>query len=364
MADEASPITAIGAELLRRHKLNVELTRDETAIAPRLVVDDATSERIASLLIQQGGRIAALAPEGDLFDLIAGKYSGAPSLGVFLRAHAGEDLRVDRVGRPAEYVSAAAVTLGLCLQPEVLAGLADKPGFRGRGLLGRILFSLPENTVGRRAINPPAVPEVVARTYETRIGRLLRRMTEPAWTVEREPETLRLSPKAQARLIAFETALEPRLGEFGDLGPISDWAGKLTGATARIAALLHLAEHGDEAAPWAIAVEEATMIGAIAVAEYLLAHAQAAFGLMGADPTVEAARHVARWLIRVGVERISKRDLFQGVKGRFKRMDALEAPLALLVHHRYLLPEEPETERAGPGRSPSPGFRVHPDLAA
>jgi hypothetical protein len=36
------------------------------------------------------------------------------------------------------------------------------PGFRGKGLLARILFAVPENTVGRRRIGADPVPSAVA----------------------------------------------------------------------------------------------------------------------------------------------------------------------------------------------------------
>ena len=71
---------------------------------------------------------------------------------VFLRGHAGDDLRVDRVNRPPEHVERPALTMAVVVQPEVIAGLASKPGFRGRGLLGRILFSLPFSLIGYREL--------------------------------------------------------------------------------------------------------------------------------------------------------------------------------------------------------------------
>jgi hypothetical protein len=67
--------------------------------SPRLLADDATAEAVASLLAEQGGRMAILSAEGDLFDLIAGRYSKTPNLGVFLKAWNGDDVRVDRKGR-------------------------------------------------------------------------------------------------------------------------------------------------------------------------------------------------------------------------------------------------------------------------
>ena len=76
---------------------------------------------------------------------MAGRYNQAAgsNLGVYLKSHAGDLLKVDRRGGPPEYVERPCLTIGLTVQPEVLQGLADRPGFRGRGLLARFLYSLP-----------------------------------------------------------------------------------------------------------------------------------------------------------------------------------------------------------------------------
>lgn len=112
-------------------------------VLPRLVADDITTEAAASLLAEQGGRLAVLSAEGGIFSTLAGRYSGgSPSLEVFLKGHAGDLLRVDRKGRPAEHIESPALTLGLALQPEVLRDIARIPGFRSRGLLARILYAL------------------------------------------------------------------------------------------------------------------------------------------------------------------------------------------------------------------------------
>jgi hypothetical protein len=111
-------------------------------VLPRLIADDITVEAAASLLAEQNGRLAVLSAEGGIFATLAGRYSsGQPNLEVFLKGHAGDLLRVDRKGRPAEHIPQPALTLGLAVQPEVLRDIARMPGFRGRGLLARILYS-------------------------------------------------------------------------------------------------------------------------------------------------------------------------------------------------------------------------------
>jgi replicative DNA helicase len=123
---------------------------------PRWLVDDATPEALAGLLATYGG-IALLSPEGDVFDQMAGRYnqSSGPNLGVYLKGHAGDLLKVDRRGRPPEYVERPCLTIGLAVQPEVLRGLASRPGFGGRGLLARFLYSLPPSLVGHRQPGTP-----------------------------------------------------------------------------------------------------------------------------------------------------------------------------------------------------------------
>jgi putative DNA primase/helicase len=93
--------------------------------------------------------------------------------------------------------------------------------------------------------------------------------------------------------------------------------------------------------------------------DYLIPHAQAAFGLMGADARVADARFVLRWLERNSDGRsVSRRDLFNGVRGRFKEVEHLDPVIELLEKRGYLRREK--VERHGPGRKPSPVLRLNP----
>jgi hypothetical protein len=327
-------------------------------VMSRLVADDITPEAAASLLAEQGGRLAVLSAEGGIFSTLAGRYTGGvPSLEVFLKGHSGDMLRVDRKGRPPEHIPHPALTLGLCVQPEVLRTIAGVPGFRTRGLLARILYALPANLVGRRQINTPAVPEDVRDGYAKAIRSLVLTMAE--WT---DPAVLKLTPEAAEQILAAERALEPRLHpDTGDLAGIVDWASKAIGATVRIAGLLHLASHLTDG--WATPIDGATMAAAVTVMDYYTAHALAAFDLMGVDQAVEDARVILRWLERTRPARFTKREAHMGLsRARFPKVGDLDVPLTLLEQHGYIR-SEPEPERTGPGRRPSPAYEVHPDLA-
>jgi hypothetical protein len=315
-------------------------------------------------LLAAHGRIALLSPEGDVFDQMAGRYNptAGPNLGVYLKGHAGDLLKVDRRGRPPEYVERPCLTIGITVQPEVLRGLAERPGFRGRGLLARFLYSLPPSLVGRRQAGTPPVPPPVADRYATELQTLAASLTTPASLAGDGPAVLTLTPEAGELLLDFERRLEPRLAPAtGDLAHLADWAAKLTGATCRIAGLLHLAAHLRDG--WAQPVSVDTLAGAVRLAGYLVEHALAVFDLMGADPRTDDARWLLDWIHRTGRQQFTRRDAHMGApRGRFRKAADLDPPLALLEEHGYLrrADSEPPRDSHGRGRPPSPRYLVNP----
>ena len=62
--------------------LAADLADGAEPVLPRLIVDDATAEKLGIMLAEQGGRIASMSPEGGVFDLMAGLYSksGIPAI--------------------------------------------------------------------------------------------------------------------------------------------------------------------------------------------------------------------------------------------------------------------------------------------
>ena len=132
--------------------------------------------------------------------------AAGPNLGVYLKGHAGDLLKVDRRGRPPEYVQRPCLTIGLAVQPEVLRGLAGRPGFRGRGLLARFLYSLPESLVGRRQAGAPPVPQAVADRYTRELQALAASLTAPAGD---DPTVLTLDPHAGELLLGSSATWSP-----------------------------------------------------------------------------------------------------------------------------------------------------------
>ncbi|WP_406050681.1 YfjI family protein [Streptomyces virginiae] len=325
-------------------------------VEPLLLADDSTSETVTSLIAEQGGRLAVMSAEGGIFDIIAGRYSGAPNMEVFLKGHAGDRLRVNRQTR-REYIDHPALTIGLAVQPDVLRDIAKVKGFDGRGLLARFLYSMPRSLVGERAVITEQIPEDIAAVYASNVLALTLWLAE--WT---DPAVIQLSPEADKALITYQQRVEPQLAARGGaLGHIANWAGKLAGAVARMAALLHLAEHleGGHTKP----VTGATMRAAITLGEYFTAHALGVFDVMGADPTVGRARSVLELLRTQKWSEVSKRDLMVKLsRAEFPTVTDLDPALNFLEEHGYIRAQL-TLRTGGRGRPPSPRYLIHPQLS-
>ena len=337
----------------------------EVPVHLRLVLDDVTSESLEAVLRQQGGRIALMSDEGGPFELMGGRYSnGVPNIDVYLKGHNGGNITTDRIGREGGTIREPAITIGLAIQPDVITSLRDKKGFRGRGLLARFLWSIPESLVGRRAPDAPPVPLEVSQAYDDAVTSLLRRPTLRDETGEMKSQPMDFSAAAYDLVVGLKAKNEGKLGLGGEYEEVADWANKLAGETIRLAGLLQLADHAlapDATAP--LAIGEGPMRRALRISDFLCAHAQIAFDMMGADPVAGLSRYVLAWILRNDVTSFTRREAYMPLRARFKQPAELDPPLDLLIEHD-IIRRRPDPPRTGRGRLPSPTFDVNPQIHA
>jgi hypothetical protein len=156
--------------------------------APTLFTSDATAERLEVLLADNDGRMALISDEGGPSDVMAGRYSAAPNLDIFLKGHCQAPLRVHRMERTT-VIDRPHLTVLLSPQPGVLSDLRDKGFMRNRGLLARFLFAMPRSPVGNRSLEPIEMPSQTVAAYENLVTQILQ------WKPD-APVTLRLSKGA------------------------------------------------------------------------------------------------------------------------------------------------------------------------
>ena len=264
-------------------------------VMPRLIADDVTPEAAASLLAEQGGRLAVLSAEGGIFSTLAGRYSGGVPIsrgvpqrplrrhaprrpqGPAARAHpaARADPRPVRAARgPAGHrracpdSAAAACSPASCTRcrptSSAAARSARRQSPRTSGTPTRSSVQAARAHHGR--MDRPGRPHAHAR----------RRRAGPR---------RRAQPRAAARPGDRRPRRHRRLGS------------KQIGATVRIAGAApprppparRLGTAGRRETPCA---------SALAIMDYYTAHALAAFDHMGMDPVLEDARALLRWLER------------------------------------------------------------------
>ena len=339
-----------------REKIRQQIQEEEEAmpaeiIPPRLFTGDVTAERLQGLLVEHAERMAVLSDEAGIFLIMAGMYSGGmASLDVFLQGHAGTAMRVDRAGRQA-HVDKPALSFGLALQPGVLADVASSRRFRDSGLLARFLFAMPESNVGRRDVRRRwSIPSYVQNEYERRLFDLL----DGRELVAGKPRIIGMTEPARDAWLNFAEEIEAGQGERGALESIGDWSAKLPGAAARIAALFELAERG----PTAEAVNLDVTEKALQLCRLLIPHAQAAFGLLGADSIDGDAAAIVKWARDGGHLSFNKSHAQKAMEGRFRSVARLDKAIERLEQSDITKVEKVPNR----GARPTTNVRMNPKL--
>lgn len=354
-----------------------DLAGHKPTIEPRLVVDDCTPEKLTQLIAEHGQKMFQASAEGTAFEIAAGRYSESPNFDVYLKGHAGDPLRSDRVSRSCDRADNPALTVAVCVQPDVIQGLREQSSMRSRGFLARFLYAMPASRVGARAVCPRPVSGPAKTSYDHRVTELWK--TEPDTdedTGRSKPYSLHFSKEADGELQEFERWLEPQLAEGERLSSLAGWANKAAGAAVRLSGVLHLADYGwrgnDD---WKRPVSADCARRAIRlVKEYLLPHAIGAFELMGADEMIEKAVRVLKSISKAirkkceGSEHsetapsvVTRRDLHQWNRRLFKKVEAIDPIIQILVEHEYLRPVGGDSSGPGRGKA-SPTYEVNPHL--
>ena len=338
----------LGADRSKVRELSDNISEFKEIKPCRLFCDDITPEKLASVIYDNDGRTALLSSEGGIFDMLAGRYSGGVNIDVFLKAHSGDSIRVDRQGRQSEYVQNPTMTTLLFAQPNVIESIMNNGVFHGRGLCARFLYSIPNSTVGSRKFESRPIPNIISERYYNLINVLLN-------TDNDNPQIISLSSRAYELLRAFANEIEPML--IDDLADIADFAGKFVGATLRIAGLLYLAEYPPQANN-EIILTESFMDSAIRIGKYYLEHAKAAYQLMGADEVTAQCKYILRQLSKTQPKIITVRDIMRTCK-RFKTAESTQTPINRLCEYGYL--REIHADYSGSGRPQAKSWEINPE---
>jgi len=330
-------------ERLQKEIDQIETSMPVLPVTPRLFTQDVTPEHLGTMMADQSEKMAVLSDEGGIFDILAGRYSsGIPNLDLFLQAHSGAPVRVDRGSRPSVVLDHPLLTMGLSPQPDVLRALSTKPGFRGRGLLARFLYALPESKMGYRDLEPRQVPGHIADRYAEGIRALLNtELRYDSIKDEHFPHMLMFDEAAYTVWKDYQRRVEVHLRDGGRFAGMTDWAGKLPGAVARMAGLMHCAQFAlDLIGPADRLIDQDTMRRAVRLGELLTEHALIVFDLMSDNGDLESARKVWRHIQANGITAFTFSEIWHPLRGTFKTTENIEPAIEMLLDHYLILPAE------------------------
>lgn len=334
-----------------------ELSELQEVSPLRLIADDTTSEALIKLLEQNDERMSIISSEGGVFQIMAGLYNSDKSnIDIYLKAYSGDPVFVDRKTSKKYSLQHPALTVLLFVQRSIIQEIMENKQFRGRGLLARFLYVFPKSLIGNRKYLIDDIPEWISDNYEMAVRRLLE-IAIPA-----NPGTIKYDDGAFKLAESFFYEIEKQLPD--NLEEIKDWAGKFHGQTMRIAGVLHCMEHFEKADQ--ILLNENTMRNAIEMGRFFLAHAKAAFDIMGITETqqVKDAKYILKKIDSLisqntqNTQNINKRKLQQLCRGHFPIGEDMKPGLNELVERNYIRIGAIQTEKAG---RPSEVIYINPE---
>lgn len=318
--------------------------------APLFIVDDVTAEALGIHSAENNERMAVMSTEGGIFELMAGRYSDkGGNFDLYLKAHSGDPWSSHRVGREAKTMQSPALTMCLTVQPDVIREIGVNRQFRGRGLLARFLYSLCKSQVGYRGRQIKAVSESITRVYQKHIECLM--------NIPMSASILNLTREAQALWDEFYNDVETDLREGGSLHYLTDWGSKLPGAVARIAGLLHFAEHGLKAGELPISVN--IVSASCVIGAYYKEHALATFGVMTEDPRIKAAKLILDFIQKYQGDTFKVRHILEA-KRTLKTADDVLPGIKVLLERGYI--SIYEKKYTGVGRPEAIEYFINPKI--
>ena len=327
-----------------------------------LLAEDITTESMNQCMQASNGRMALLSAEGGVLKILDGRYNdGKSCIEEVKKGWSGERIIVSRASGKAIDIPRAAITIGLCLQPDVLESLSNNKSMRNEGFLARCLYAQPQSLVGFRKVRNQEARDMAA---DSQYERALRRLLDVPWCEEDGRLTtwpMEFTEDAVDALLDYAEEVEPQMAGGRRLGGIADWANKAHGQVARIAGLQTLVTRACVEGPIVLTelfspIEKQAVQDAVRLVRSFEDHALYVLARLGQDRATKDLTYVLHRRLSLP-ENTTKRDLFRACQ-RFASMAEFEPVVDALVDRNYFRLQYQPTGKKG--REPSPKVLINP----
>lgn len=269
----------------------------ESPLTPVLVCTEPTFEGYCKLTAEGHPALGLFSAEGGSF--IGGfgmsKDQKLKTAAGISSVWDGDPIKRVRAGDGSTVLAGRRLSLHLMAQPDVADQLLGDELLISQGLLSRLLVAAPESTAGTRFYSdPPECARVDLDHYRRRLVELVAAQCpiRDGTRNELTPRALTLDADASQIWIGFHDHIEMRLGNNGELAPISGLANKAPEHAARLATLLTLWRDLD-----ANVVRAEELANATNLMQFYLAEALRLRGVAAINPKLKLAQRVLDWLL-------------------------------------------------------------------
>lgn len=307
----------------------------------RFIQGNVTPEAVPDIMMENGDATAQMDDEGELFEVLAGRYQDIPSLDPWLKGYTGTTpLQSIRRGRCVTVNKPAMATMILS-QLDTLRELMDNRHMAAKGFIARFMIAVPA-PVKEYGEEPP-IPDSVAVAYRAAVRRLY----------DLHPQTCTLTPEARSLFMAFRD--ESRKKKWAEWEPLKqfEFIGKLPGTLARLAGVIHLWKEAEGE------IDAATMREAEAILRYFIGHTMHIVGGNGYALS-EKAQEVLAFMVKQGMPAlIESEDIAQKLTKRKAFPTTEDVTYAIDELHRKGYAKRTFADTGG---RPVRWVALHPDL--
>lgn len=238
----------------KRQRLEEDLTalalkqKDSTPpISPEILATDTTVEALSNLMELTGETAGIFSDEADFLKILAGLYNSgkAGNLQLPLQAYDGSSFFRQRGGGTV-FLKRPLLSVCLYAQPALYEEIRSNSDLQGRGMIGRLLFCVPEEMAGHRDVRKCVkIDKAAEAAYCDLLGDFLDTPQQPEETMPKIPWT----PEAAKRMLDYLQQLENSMQSGMPMESAKDYTSKAGGVANRIAGILHMLLTRDAAKP-------------------------------------------------------------------------------------------------------------------
>jgi Protein of unknown function (DUF3987) len=316
---------------------------------PRVVVEDITSQKLASLMQQNRDVMASLSADArGAGKVLLGRYNeGSLDEDIYLKAFSSDSSRQDRIGRAGSSLNDPCLAIAWATQPDLFDQLFNNKTAATSGLACRFLPLRIDGQTAEPSYEEQSTVDGAVAAFDKVINALLSCYHQAASCT-----TISADIKARQAIEKYSRAIGKRTRS-GDLARIGSFAERWAEISWRIALIFHCVEHGLKS--HLTPVTEQTALNALRVTKWFAWHQQQLLE-RGAERTNDDKMAVAKQFVDRSAGGATPYDVYRSRQTLFDNADDAQNALDELEDEGAIMSEASRKSRRY-YRKPAPRSR-------